>query len=228
MRREPPHPKVPFDPADYSALREMLPAYLHQDFVDEYGSAEKAVQGFLQEASGDEILQVKEDWVRFRKALSGRPLKECQAALGRLGSAWAPQSEAELKRLDEILARYPTADPARPFQPENCAEVVFETGNPVPRPLLRIRREDASRKRLLRARSFWDSLMARARQSQLVYREYSYSSRGDIYILSLSAADRARLAEDAARLARRALRTQLAALPAASHLVFVCPRSSGE
>ncbi|HVM74467.1 MAG TPA: contact-dependent growth inhibition system immunity protein [Candidatus Saccharimonadales bacterium] len=105
MKREPSQPKPPFDPADYPALREMLPAYLHQDFADEYGSAEKAVQGFLQEASGDEILQVKEDWVRFRRVLKASPLKECQAALGRLGSAWIPQSEADLKRLDEILAR---------------------------------------------------------------------------------------------------------------------------
>ena len=105
MKREPSQPKGAFDPADYPALREMLPAYLHQDFADEYGSAETAVRSFLQEASGDEILQVKEDWLRFRQALTGRPLKECQAALRRLGSAWNPQNEVELKRLDEILTR---------------------------------------------------------------------------------------------------------------------------
>ena len=104
MKREPSQPKRAFDPADYPALREMLPAYLHQDFADESGSAETAVRSFLQEASGDEILQVKEDWQRFRQSLAGRPLKECQAALGRLGSAWTPQNEAELQRLDEILA----------------------------------------------------------------------------------------------------------------------------
>jgi len=96
---------APFDPGDYSALREMLPAYLHQDFVDEYGSAAAAIKGFIEEASGDEILQVKEDWLRFRKALAGRPLREVQTAIGRLGSAWTPQNEADLKRLDEILGR---------------------------------------------------------------------------------------------------------------------------
>lgn len=96
---------APFDPGDYPALREMLPAYLHQDFVDEYGSAAAAIKGFLEEAGGDEILQVKEDWLRFRKALTGRPLKEIQTAVGRLGSAWTPQTEGDLKRLDEILSR---------------------------------------------------------------------------------------------------------------------------
>ena len=105
MKRESPLGKSAFDPADYPALREMLPAYLHQDFADEYGSAAAAIKGFLQEASGDEIVQVKEDWVRFRKALAGRPLKELQSAVGRLGSAWIPENEADLKRLDEIFTR---------------------------------------------------------------------------------------------------------------------------
>jgi len=106
MKREPSQFRpAPFDPTDYPALREMLPAYLHQDFADEYGTAAEAIKGFLEEASGDEIVQVKDDWVRFRKAVAGRPLKEIQTAVGRLGSAWAPQSEADLKRVDEMLNR---------------------------------------------------------------------------------------------------------------------------
>lgn len=137
---------------------------------------------------------------------------------------WWQGFEADPTSLDEILARYPDADPARPFRAENCTEVIFESGNPSPRPLLRIRREDASRKRLLRSRGFWDSLISLARHSTPVYREYSYSARGDIYVISLSAVERARLDEDAARLAPRSLRASLAALPAAAHLAFLCPR----
>ncbi|HYL46516.1 MAG TPA: hypothetical protein VEU52_05790 [Candidatus Limnocylindrales bacterium] len=137
---------------------------------------------------------------------------------------WWQGFEADPAALDEILARYPDADPSRAFQLEDCAEVIFESGNPAPRSLLRIRREDAGRKRLLRTRSFWDSLMALARSSPPIYREYSYSSRGDVYVLNLSADERARLAEDAARLAPRSLRASLAALPAAAHLAFLCPR----
>jgi hypothetical protein len=94
-----------FDPADYPALREFLPAYLHQDFGEEYDSAREAVEGFVSEASGDEILHVKEEWKLFRANFADRPVKEIQAALERLGSSWMPVNEAELQQVDEVLSR---------------------------------------------------------------------------------------------------------------------------
>lgn len=96
--------KKSFEPADYPALREFFPAYLHQDFGEEYGTAGEAVKGFLAEASGDEILQVKEEWKAFRSTLGGWPFEEIQGALERLGSAWMPENEAQLRELDEILS----------------------------------------------------------------------------------------------------------------------------
>ena len=96
--------KKSFEPADYPVLREFFPAYLHQDFGEEYGTAAEAVKGFLAEASGDEILQVKEEWKTFRSALRGWPFEEIQGALDRLGSVWMPENEAQLKELDEILS----------------------------------------------------------------------------------------------------------------------------
>ena len=98
----------PFDPADYPALREFFPAYLHQDFVEEYGSAVEAVKGFLADASGDEILQVKEEWKELRSGLRGRPFQEIHRAFGRLGSSWVPENDADLKELDEILSHAET------------------------------------------------------------------------------------------------------------------------
>ncbi len=105
MMHEHAHEKKAFDPADFPTLREFFPAYLHQDFGEEYGSAAEAVKGFLADASGDEILQVKEEWKLFRTAFRGRPLKEIQAALEQSGSAWLPENEAQLEDLDEILSR---------------------------------------------------------------------------------------------------------------------------
>jgi len=92
-----------FDPAHYPALREFLPAYLHQDFREEYDAAAEAVRGFVKEATGDEIVLVKEEWKMFRADFRGRSLREIQGALGALGSAWLPASEDELRQVDEIL-----------------------------------------------------------------------------------------------------------------------------
>jgi hypothetical protein len=104
MTHEPAHQQKPFDPADYPALQEFFPAYLHQDFAEEYDSAAEAVKGFLEDASGDEILKVKEEWAAFRDLTRGRTLEETEAALGKMGSAWRPLDERELKEFDEILS----------------------------------------------------------------------------------------------------------------------------
>jgi hypothetical protein len=94
-----------FVPANYPALRDSLPGYLHEDFQETSGTVAGAVEAFLSEASEEEIQAVREEWQRLRKQFAGRPLKELQAALAQLGIAWRPASEAELRGVDGILAR---------------------------------------------------------------------------------------------------------------------------
>jgi methionine salvage enolase-phosphatase E1 len=94
-----------FVPANYPALQESLPGYLHEDFQETSGTVAEAMEAFLNEASAEEIQQVREEWQRLRKQFARRPLKELQAALVRLGIAWQPASEEELRGLDEILTR---------------------------------------------------------------------------------------------------------------------------
>ena len=96
---------VEFDPGDFPALLEFLPAYLHEDFGDEYGSPAKAIAALVSDATADQIRNVKEEWRALRQALAGRPLHDVQRALGELGAAWQPQSEHELQEVDEILQR---------------------------------------------------------------------------------------------------------------------------
>ena len=66
------------------------------------------MKGFLAEASGDEILQVKEEWRLFRAAFRGLPFGDFQAAMGQLGSTWLPEKEEQLEEWDEILSRAET------------------------------------------------------------------------------------------------------------------------
>jgi hypothetical protein len=137
---------------------------------------------------------------------------------------WWTGFEADAASLREILQKYPDADPSRAFRAEDCAEVILESSGTPPRHSLRIRRDEAGKRRLLRSRSFWDNLMNLARNAAPTYREYSYSQHGDIYALSLTPEQIARLAREAARSAPRTLRADLAVLSAISQIVFVCPR----
>jgi len=137
---------------------------------------------------------------------------------------WWTGFEADSAALREILQKYPDADPSRAFRADDCAEVILESSGTPPRHSLRIRREEAGKRRLLRSRSFWDNLMNLARNAAPTYREYSYSQHGDIYALSLTPEQIARLAREAARSAPRTLRADLAVLSAISQIVFVCPR----
>ena len=137
---------------------------------------------------------------------------------------WWTGFEADPAALRELLQKYPDADPSRAFRAEDCAEVILESSGSPPRHSLHIRRDEAGKRRLLRSRSFWDNLMNLARNAAPTYREYSYSQHGDIYALSLTPEQIARLAREAARSAPRTLRADLAVLSAISQIVFVCPR----
>lgn len=94
-----------FDPEVFPALQEFFPAYLHEDFGEEYGSAAQAMAALLADASGEQIRNVKEEWKTLRQQFARRSLRTLQRALGELGAAWQPQSEQEVQAVDEILNR---------------------------------------------------------------------------------------------------------------------------
>lgn len=137
---------------------------------------------------------------------------------------WWPGFEAGAAELADVLACFPDADPARTFRAEECAIVLLESGGHPPRHSVELAREAASRKRLLRGRSFWDELLALGREQPLAYQGYSYARRADLYERPLASQQITALASEAARLAPRELRAQLRRLGEASRIVFVCPR----
>jgi len=104
MNREA-HGAEHFDPARYPALMEFLPAYLNEDFGEEYGTAAAAFSALVADATGEQIRNVKKEWAALRRAFSEKPMRDLQHALVLLGVAWHPQSEQELAAVDEILNR---------------------------------------------------------------------------------------------------------------------------
>jgi hypothetical protein len=141
---------------------------------------------------------------------------------------WWQGFEPDAAALGEILAKYPDADASRGFRGEECSEIILESSGSPPRHSLRVKREEASRRRLLWARSFWDSLIDLTEGNAPRYREYSYAWHGDVYSVALTAEEVARVAREGSRYAPRALRGELAGILGSgaviSQLVFVCPR----
>jgi hypothetical protein len=137
---------------------------------------------------------------------------------------WWNGFEASASDLDAALAGYPLADPSRAFDPAACSAVIFESSGSPPRHSVEISRESGARRRFLRLRSFWDSLMELARARKPVYVEYSYARRADIYSLELRREDVARLVGEAERRGSRVLRAQLRMLPEMARVLLVAPR----
>ena len=99
------HEQKHFEPESFPALMEFLPAYLHEDFGAVYGSAGAALAALVSDASDDQVRKVREEWAALRRDFSQRPILDLQNALAQLGAAWLPESEQELRAVDEILSR---------------------------------------------------------------------------------------------------------------------------
>ncbi len=138
---------------------------------------------------------------------------------------WWERLDVAPEAVVEILARFPDADPTRPFRPAECAAVVLEGGGQPPRHSLEIERHAASRMLWFRSKSFWDCLLELARSQPPVYQNYSYSRRSDVYALPLGPEQIAALSRNALRFATRAVRGQFRYLSEMTHLLFLCPRS---
>jgi hypothetical protein len=137
--------------------------------------------------------------------------------------SWAGFDVDELE-LVAALARFPDAEPSRPFAADQCTNAVFDGAGANPRHLLDLDRAVASRRRIFRGKSFWESLLEIAAEEIPPYQKYSYSRRADLYHLDLDSEITLRIAEAANRLATGKLRSALRILPEAACILFVCPR----
>jgi len=145
---------------------------------------------------------------------------------------WWQGFEAGAEELSAVLARFPDSDPARVFRAEGCAAVVIAgpSYQPVPGHAalptsgIELTQEEAARKRLFSGRSFWDALMALAREKSPAYLGYSYLRRVDLYCLEVAPEHAAALARDAQKLAPRSVRMRLGQLRSTARILFLCPR----
>ncbi|MFN8007765.1 MAG: contact-dependent growth inhibition system immunity protein [Terriglobia bacterium] len=103
MRRHDSRSKENKSPHELQALIQFLSAYLHQDFREEYGSAAKAAEAFIRDASDVEARAVRQEWTAWRAQLGHSSIDQIQRSLRTLGAAWQPQNLEDLDRVGEVL-----------------------------------------------------------------------------------------------------------------------------
>ena len=96
--------RAEFPAKQFTLLGEFFAAYLHEDFKDEYGSVGEAAKAFLRDANMEEAIALRREWKAFRKFFATREIAEVQGAVRKLGGAWHPEGDADLKKLDVALA----------------------------------------------------------------------------------------------------------------------------
>jgi len=136
---------------------------------------------------------------------------------------WWEAVEMGAGELEAQLAAFPDADPTRVFDATRCTMVVAEASQGMST-LAEFAAAAAARRRTFRRRSFWDALLAAAKEQAPSYRSYSYARRGDLYVLELTEGRREWLAEEARQYGVGDVKTQAAALLSAARLVYVCRR----
>ena len=114
---------------------------------------------------------------------------------------WEPL-ETTHEEVAAALARLPGPEPSRPLDAARCIRLVL--AGPADR--IELDRATAARKRLLRARSFWDDLLRMLPACQPEYVGYLYRERADHYRVPLAPEQRAAL-RDACRLLAYSLHT---------------------
>lgn len=96
-----------FDPERFPALSQFAGGYLHEDFVAEHGTARRAREAFLREASARERAAFGREGQRFVEETAALPWAEARAAFTALGGAWRPASRAALTALFEAPVESP-------------------------------------------------------------------------------------------------------------------------
>lgn len=132
--------------------------------------------------------------------------------------------DADEEELAAALAKFPDADPGRPFAAGPCTNAVFDSAGANPRHLLDLDRATASRRRIFRRQSFWERLVEIAAEENPAYQRYSYGRRADLYRLDLDTENKSLIEDAANRLASGKLRSALRVLDGAASILFVCPR----
>jgi hypothetical protein len=82
--------------SEFAELRRVFAGYLHEDFLEEHGTAAAAVHAFLQDANTVERQRFSTEARRFLDRTAALDFADVRALLARLGCKWTPPSREAL------------------------------------------------------------------------------------------------------------------------------------
>lgn len=89
----------PLKASDFPALQQAFSGYLHEDFLDEYGTPAAALHAFLADADASERQRFRTEARRFLARTARLDLKDVRSLIARLGCRWIPPSRKALVAL---------------------------------------------------------------------------------------------------------------------------------
>lgn len=96
--------KTSASPKEYPALRAFMHGYLHEDYVDEYGSAVEAVHEFRSDADDDEFNNVVKEWRHFIQQAKTQSIQAIQKKIhDELGGGWRPANLADIQAVTKAF-----------------------------------------------------------------------------------------------------------------------------
>ena len=96
-------PKPTIEPSEYSALRNFLLGYLHQDVAAVHGTPLQAAKSFRRDADERETTIVHAELERLLAKTNHLPDSELSRVLESLGSSWQFRSRLEVEQLRDAL-----------------------------------------------------------------------------------------------------------------------------
>lgn len=82
--------------SDFPELRRVFTGYLHEDFLEEHGTAAAALRAFAADAGAAERKRFRDEARRFLELTSDHDFAKVLTLVHRLGSRWRPPSREEL------------------------------------------------------------------------------------------------------------------------------------
>lgn len=86
-------------PSDFPELQRVFAGYLHEDFLEEYGTPIAALRAFQEDADDSERQRFRTETRRFLERTARLDFKEVRALIARLGCRWTPPSRKAMVTL---------------------------------------------------------------------------------------------------------------------------------